>query len=97
MDSFNLGYDFGVDLEVLIPAIAIGAAQATKPKSQPQNTSLPGGKYLRELLCSNPKRIYNVLHMRSETFIQLCNWLEVNTALESTCYVAIQEQVAIFL
>ena len=62
-----------IELEDIIPAIVIGAAQATKLSKTPQNTGLPGCEYLQELLQSSPKRVYNVLRMQREIFLELCN------------------------
>jgi hypothetical protein len=79
MDYFD---DIGIDLEDLIPAIVIGAAQATRPEKTPRNTGQPGQDYLSGLLYGgSPKRIYEVLRMQKQTFLKLCDWLELNTAL----------------
>lgn len=97
MDCFensDLNYDL---LEDIIPAIIIGAVQA-RPENTPRNTGQPGKDYLHELLqCGSLKRIYEVLRMEKETFLKLCDWLEYNTALQSSRYMSIQEQVAMFL
>ena len=99
MDFSDFIYDSSsIDFETLIPAIVIGAAQASKLQNRPRNTGLPGREYLHELLnCGSPKRIYDVLRMRSTTFFRLCDWLELHTALQSTAFVSVQEQVAMFL
>jgi hypothetical protein len=86
-----------IELEEIIPAIVIGAAQAAKAQKTPQNTGLPGRQYLQELLQSSPKRVYDVLRMQKETFLELCEWLELNTDLKSSRRISIQEQVAMFL
>ena len=85
------------DIYDAIPAIIIGAVQATKTEKIAQWTGHPGRNYLEELLQSSTKRIYDVLRMRKETFLMLCLWLEENTELKSTWHTAIQEQMAMFL
>jgi len=86
-----------IDLEDIIPAIIIGVAQAARAEKTPRSTGLPGREYLYELLQSSPKRIYDVLQMQKDTFFKLCEWLEVNTNLEPSKHISIQEQVAMFL
>ncbi len=86
-----------INLEDIIPVIVIGAVQATRPENTPRNTGQPGREYLYELLQSSPKRIYEVLRMQKQTFLELCEWLEHNTTLQSSRYITIQEQVAMFL
>ena len=86
-----------IDIYDAIPAILIRAVQAKKAEKTAQRTSQPRRDYLEELLESSPKRIYDVLRMRKETFLMLCAWLEENTELTSTWRTAIQEQVAMFL
>jgi hypothetical protein len=91
-------WDSDIDLEDIIPAIVIGAVQASKAQKTPRNTGQPGCEYLQELLeCNNPKRIYDVLRMQKETFLELSNWLEINSKLESSRNISIQEQLAMFL
>jgi hypothetical protein len=86
-----------IDLYDIIPAIIIEAAQASKAEKKAQRTGQPGRNYLEELLQSSPKRIYDVLRMRKETFFELCTWLEANTELRPTWRTTVQEQVAMFL
>jgi hypothetical protein len=85
------------EFEDIIPAIIIGAVQASNAQKRPQNTGFPGREYLQELLQSSPKRIYDVLRMQKDTFLELCVWLEINTELQSSQKISIQEQVAMFL
>jgi hypothetical protein len=86
-----------IDIEDIIPAIVLGAAQRARAKGTPRNTGLPGSQYLSELLQSSPRRIYNVLRMQKDTFYKLCNWLEANTLLKPSRHILVQEQVAMFL
>jgi hypothetical protein len=93
MDYFD-----DIDLEYVIPAIVITAAQTIRPENTPRNTGQPGREYLYKLLeGGSSKRIYEVLRMQKETFLKLCDWLESNTTLQSSRYITIQEQVAMFL
>jgi hypothetical protein len=84
-----------LDLEEIVPLIAISAAQASMDTKTPQRTGQSGSDYLEELLTSTPKRIYEVLRMQRETFYSLCRWLEDNTTLRSTWRTSIEEQVAV--
>ena len=86
-----------IEFEDIIPAIIIGAVQALNAQKRPQSTGLPGREYLQELLQSSPKRIYDVLRMQKDTFLELCVWLEINTGLQSSQKISIQEQVSMFL
>jgi hypothetical protein len=86
-----------IDIESIVSAVIIGAIQDIEQEKTPQNTGLPGAQYLQELLLSSPQRIYEVLRMKKETFLLLCDWLENNTELKSTWRTSIQEQVAMFL
>jgi hypothetical protein len=86
-----------IDIEDIIPAIVLGVAQKAKAKRTPRSTSLPGSIYLSELLESSPHRIYDVLRMQKHTFYKLCDWLEVNTSLEPSKHMLVQEQIAMFL
>ena len=95
MDTINCAYN--IDIKDIIPAIIIRAIKATKAEKTPRNTGQPGQQYLHELLQSSPKRIYDVLRMKKETFFKLCDWLEVNTELAPSRYITIQEQAAMFL
>ena len=46
MEAFDLPFDYDIDLEELIPLVAIGAAQATKlGRGTPRSTGLPGRVY----------------------------------------------------
>ena len=92
MDTF-----LDIDLLYILPAIALGAIEATKSQQTPRNTGLPGGVYLQELLESSDKRIYDVLRMKKETFNELCNWLKVYTELTPQRVISVEEQVAMFL
>jgi hypothetical protein len=92
MDLFE-----GLEFEDFIPMIAIGAVQASKPVKAPIRTGQSGHKYIEELLSSNPKRIYEVLRMKKDTFYDLCGWLKEHTALRSTWRTSLEEQVIMFL
>ncbi|MDX6296005.1 MAG: hypothetical protein QOH50_5264 [Kribbellaceae bacterium] len=87
-----------IDLSDIIPIIVLGAVEDAKTRRTPRNTGLSGSDYLRELLtCGNDKRIYGVLRMKKETFTSLCLWLQQHTRLKESRYIALEEQVAIFL
>ena len=91
MESFDANI-----INNIILLIAIRAIEAIKERI-PRSTRTPGSYYLQELLTSSPKRIYDVLCMKRETFIELCDWLEVNTDLKARGNISVQEQVAMFL
>jgi hypothetical protein len=86
-----------LEFEDIIPIIAIGAAQASQSARTPLRTGLSRHEYVKELLSSNPKRIYEVLRIKKETFFSLCRWLEQNTTLKSTWRITIEEQVVMFI
>jgi hypothetical protein len=96
MDAFG-----DIDLSDVVPLILLGAIEHTgdtQPAKTPRSTGLPGAEYLRELLdCGSHKRIYLVLRITKETFNCLCLWLRKNSDLVDTCYILINEQVAMFL
>lgn len=92
MDAFG-----NIDLEELIPIIIIGAVEEAQASRTPRNTGQPGGVYLQELLESSEKRIYSVLRMKKETFLELCSWLQTYTDLAPSRNISVQEQVAMFL
>jgi len=50
-----------IDIEDIIPAIALGVAQGAKAEKTLRSTGLPGREYLYELLQSSLRRIYDVL------------------------------------
>ena len=63
------------DLDIIddiIPVIAIRVIEAIKEKT-PCSTGLPGKVYIQELLNSSPKRIYDILYIKKETFLELCD------------------------
>jgi hypothetical protein len=86
-----------LQIEEIIPAIVLGAAEYTMEGKEYHQTGLAGREYLRELLSSTDLRIYEVLRIKKETFFKLCDWLEANTKLKATWRSSIQEQVAMFL
>jgi hypothetical protein len=92
MDAFE-----DIDLSNIIPIIALGAAAEAKPERTPRNTGQKGGVYLQELLSSTPKRIYEVLRMKKETFFELCTWLQIHTDLKPSRWISIEERMAMFL
>src|SRR6266480_6824456 len=83
-----------VDLDDAIPIIIIGAVQTASERTA-RSTVQPGCIYLHELLQSSPRRVYDVLRMKKETFILLCTWLEENTELQNSRRTTTQEQVAL--
>jgi hypothetical protein len=92
MDAFE-----DIDLSEIIPIIALGAVEATKGARTSRSTGQPGGDYLRELLASSEKRVYEVLRMKKATFCELCLWLRRNGNLKDSRFILIEEQVAMFL
>jgi hypothetical protein len=87
-----------IDLLELIPTIILGVTnEAVQAARTPRNTGQPRGVYLQELLGSSEKRIYSVLRMKRETFLELCNWLQTHTNLTPGRDISVQEQVAMFL
>jgi hypothetical protein len=54
----------------------LGVVEAAKSQRVPRNTGVPGGVYLQDLLESSKRRVYDVLRMKRETFLKLCNWLK---------------------
>ena len=85
------------DIEDLIPEIIIGVVQSIQEEKSVHMTGQAGREYLQELLSSSPLRVYEVLRMKKESFLELCDWLETNTDLRPTWRVSVQEQVAMFL
>ena len=71
----------GLNLQDIIPIIAIGVAQASRDEKTPRRTGQSRREYLNELLSSNSKRIYEVLRIKRETFCSLCQWFKSNTNL----------------
>jgi hypothetical protein len=91
MDSL---IDLDIDLYDLIPAIVLGAVESTQT---PKNPSQSGREYLHHLLHSSERRIYTVLRMQKDTFLELCAWLRKNTDLREGRSISIEEKVAMFL
>jgi hypothetical protein len=88
---------FDIDLLDIVPAIALGAVEATSQRV-PRNTGQAGDNYLQELLGSNnEKRIYDVLRMKRETFYDLCNWMKAHAGLKPGRKVLVELQVAMLL
>jgi hypothetical protein len=71
--------------------------KVAKSQKVPQNTGVPGGVYLQDLLESSKRRVYNVLRIKRETFLELCNWLKTNKGLTTGYKVLVKIQVAMFL
>lgn len=86
-----------LDIEDLIPEIIIGVVQSVQEEKSVHMTGQAGHEYLQELLSSSPLRVYEVLRIEKESFLELCDWLETNTDLRPTWRVSVQEQVAMFL
>ena len=72
-----------LDLQDAITAVILGTVEATKSEKIPAHIGQPGHQYPEELLQGSPKRIYEVLRMKRETFFDLCTWLEENTQFRS--------------
>ncbi len=65
--------------------------------SQPYHTStLSGYAWLQELIHGHPDRIHHELGVRLHVFLQLIGELRL-IGYENSCYVTLEEQVAIFL
>jgi hypothetical protein len=61
-------------------------------------TSLPGAVYIQQLLeDKHPRRIREVLRMNLSTFNALRVWLLVNTSLENSRNISIEEKLAMFI
>jgi hypothetical protein len=88
---------YNIDLSDTIPAIVLGVVKAAKSQRVPRNTSVPGGVYLQDLLESSERRVYDVLRMKRETFLELCNWLKTRGGLITDRKVSVEMQVAMFL
>jgi hypothetical protein len=96
-ELFVMDQSDDLDLLNLLPLVVLGVVQEAQSQKQLRNTSIKGGVYLDDLLNSTPRRIYDVLRMRKETFLRLCLWLRTNTELRASRYISVQEQVAMFL
>ena len=86
----------------IIPLIAASVAGTAKNWSNTPTTSgegiLSGCDYLNELLNGgNEKRIYGVLRMKKETFLNLCLTLRRKGLLKDSRNVSIEQQLAQFL
>jgi hypothetical protein len=97
MDSEDLFGD--IDILEIVPLIALGVVQearnATNTPIRSGSANLSGADYLRELLnCGNEKRIYGVLRMKKDTFIQLCSWFRKNSQLVDSRDISVEQQVA---
>jgi hypothetical protein len=71
--------------------------EAAKSQRVPWNTDVPEGVYLQDLLESSERRVYNVLRMKRETFLELCNWLKAKGGLTTGRKVSVEMQVTMFL
>jgi hypothetical protein len=71
--------------------------KAAKSQRVPWNTSVLGGVYLQDLLESSERRVYDVLRMKRETFLKLCNWLKAKGGLITGRKMLVKMQVAMFL
>ncbi|XP_020525675.1 uncharacterized protein LOC105420989 [Amborella trichopoda] len=56
-----------------------------------------GANYVQYLLSGHPRKCFDRLRMEKSAFISLCNLLKERTNIIDTIYLAIDEQVAIFL
>jgi hypothetical protein len=64
--------------------------KVAKSQRVPQNTGVPRGVYLQDLLESSERRVYDVLRMKRETFLELCNWLKTKGGLTIGCKVLVE-------
>jgi hypothetical protein len=71
--------------------------KVAKSQRVPWNTSVPEGVYLQDLLESSERRVYDVLRMKRETFLKLCNWLKTKGGLTTSRKVSVEMQVTMFL
>ena len=68
----------------------LGAVKAAKSQRVPRNTSVPEGVYLQDLLESSKRRVYDVLRIKRETFLELYNWLKTKGKLIISCKVLVK-------
>jgi len=63
----------------------------------PKNISILTGRvYVQELLCGHPVTFFELMRMRKDVFLLLCDKLK-QTGLEDTKYMGIEEMVSIFM
>jgi hypothetical protein len=68
----------------------LGVVKAAKSQRVPWNTSVLERVYLQDLLKSSKRHVYDVLRMKRETFLELCNWLKTKGGLITSCKVSVK-------
>ena len=64
----------------------------------PIGTSIRTGKiFTKEILNAHPWRVLEILRMPMTTFLDLCDWVSLNTNLQSIRSVSLKEQLMCFL
>ena len=61
------------------------------------NSSLTGHDFTQYLIHGHERLTYDLLRMRTDVFLELCNLLKREGLLRATKNVTVEEQVAIFL
>jgi hypothetical protein len=97
-------YDDDTDTEFIeetLPFLVTAISQTSQSTERIRSLLLPGRIYVSELLhTANPRRCWEVLRMRAETFFTLRDWLLAHTLLRSSRKkegVSIEEKMVIFL
>ena len=88
----------GIDLLDIIPLVVVTAVEKAPQYSNKKTVSrtgvLSGSDFVHELLNSgDEKRIYQVLRMKKETFLLLCNWFRQKQLLRDSRNTSIEQQV----
>ena len=68
-----------------------------KKRKRVHESSLSGHEFTQYLISSNPRNSYDLLRMRTDVFLELCDLLKRERLLRATKRVSVEEQVAIFL
>ena len=79
-------------------AAAVIAYMSSHLVKTPQNTSsLTGHAWVRELLAGHPRRFHNMMGMSNHVFRTLSRELQEYGGLQNSKYIALEEQLALFL
>jgi hypothetical protein len=99
MDHYNSDEEASDDNSDLLPILLLLLLHRPSYHNRvPTNRRWTGQEVVDDLLnCGNPIRIHNQLHMQLDTFVQLRDWLILNTELKSSRFVSIEEKLLIFI
>jgi hypothetical protein len=99
MDYHHSSSVIALDRTVILCALLLIVLQQPHRRSPiPSNRGWTGQEVTDNLLnCNNPTRIHSQLRMQLETFLQLRDWLVVNTELKSTRNTSIEVKLMIFI